>query len=129
MASREPDEPATPKSEFIAFLQWVLSARERVRRLQLLISTVLINVVLLAAVGVTVIFYLKVDPKRWGAVAGLAVVVMTVAKAVSSTRAWFARRRASLPADDVPAIEPGAARADGESGRAGDGEGDDEVGQ
>jgi hypothetical protein len=127
MAPRKPEEPEPP---FLAFLKWVLSSRERVRRLALLISVAIINLVLLAALGATVVLYLKADPQRWAAALGLAAVALGAARAAVSIRRRRASRRGnrtSLRADSAPKVTQGRARAQRQSDAAGDGEGNDDV--
>jgi hypothetical protein len=129
MASRESREAKLPKSEVLAFIRWLLSSWQRVLRAVVLISAPIIGFLIFIACAVTVIFYLKLDPQRWGAVVGLGVIAVAVAKAVGFVRGWWSRRRTSLLADDAPSVAQEVAQSEGDASTAGDDQGNDEVRQ
>lgn len=121
-----PHEPADSGlgSEIIQLIRDVLGSWPMVMRVVVLVSTVIANLVFLAGLVVTVIFYLKLDPQRWAAVAGLGAVALAAAKAVHLMRGRRAGAEASLPADGAPSVTDRAAGAEGEAGPASDGEGE-----
>jgi hypothetical protein len=132
MPTREPPEGSPGTSVVMAIIQLireVLESWPKVMRAVVLISAPIICLVVLAGLGATVVFYLKVDPQRWGAVVGLGVTAMTIAKSIGWIRNRAARRRTSVPADGAPSVTQGPTRAEAETGASGDGEGNDDVSQ
>jgi hypothetical protein len=77
----------------------------------------------------TVIFYLKIDPQRWAAVAGLGVLTAVVAKVTQSVRGWMGRRRElAASSQGEPSGPQQIAGSQDDSGSAGEEEGDGDVG-
>jgi hypothetical protein len=120
MTAREPAEPRRGSSEWIKLIRWVLDSWPRVLRVVVLVAAPIVGLLIFAGIAVTVIFYLKVDPQRWGAVAGLGVVAAAVAKSVHSIRGWLARRRElSASPEGMPAGPQEITGAEGDSGSTG----------
>jgi hypothetical protein len=132
VAPSDPPEEPPPTSVVMAVIQLIreiLESWPKVMRAVVLISAPIICLLFLAGIGLTVFFYLKGDPQRWGAAAGLGVVMMAVARSVGWLRDRSARGRASLPADGAPSVTQGPAGGEAEAGAAGDGERDNDVRQ
>lgn len=130
LASHEPPEESPRTSVVIAIIQLIgdiLESWPKVMRAVVLISAPITCLVVLAGLVTTVVFYLKVDPQRWGAVAGLGVFMMAIARAVNWQRSRTARRRGSLPANSAPSVTQGPTGAEAEPGSTHDGEGDNDV--
>jgi hypothetical protein len=127
MTNPEPAKSSPSRSELLTFFRWVLSSWQRVLRVVVLIAAPIVGVLIFAGIAVTAVFYLKVDPQRWGAVLGLGVIAAGVARAVVSVRAWLDRHRTSSSAELPPAGTQQIAGPEGEPGPAGDGNGDDDV--
>lgn len=129
MTARDPAEREPRKSETYAFLEWVLSTWSRSLRAVLIISAPIIGVLIFVGITTTVIFYLKVDPQRWGAVLGLGVVAAGVARMVISVRNRMARRRMSSSAEGAPSGTQDIAGAERDASTASEGNGDDDLGK
>lgn len=130
MTANEPAEPRRGGSEWIKLIRWVLDSWPRVWRVVVLIAAPIVGVLIFVGIAVTVIFYLKVDPQRWGAVAGLGVVTAVVAKAVHSTREWLTRRReVSSSPEGMPVGPQEIAGPESDSGTAGEDQRDDDLGE
>lgn len=127
MSPPEPASPTPGRSEILTFFRWVLSSWQRVLRVVVLISAPVVGILIFLGIAVTVIFYLKVDPQRWGAVLGLGVIAVGVAKAVVSVRNRWANRPTSSIAELSPSGTQEVTGSDGESGSAGEGDGDGDV--
>jgi hypothetical protein len=128
MTARGPAEQEPRKSETYAFLVWVLSTWSRSLRAVLLISAPIIGVLIFIGIAMTVIFYLKVDPQRWGAALGLTVIAAGVARTVISVRNRMKRHRISSSAENAPSGTQDITGAEREPSAASEGDADDNLG-
>ncbi|MEU4236185.1 hypothetical protein [Actinoplanes sp. NPDC026619] len=129
MVARKPAEPNPDRSELIGLIRWVLSSWSRVWRVAVLVITPIVAILIFAGVAATVIFYLKVNPQRWGAVAGLGVITAGAAKAIYLVRGWLDRRRTSAAPEGLPTGSQEITGAEGTAGATGDNQGDDNLGK
>ncbi|MFF5297266.1 hypothetical protein [Paractinoplanes globisporus] len=111
----------------IDLVRWLLSSWPRVMRAVVLMAAPIVGILVFLALVATIVFYLKVDPRRWGAVVGLGVVAMTVGKVVVSVRRWVAGR-GGLPATKLPpAGQEQITRPEGGAGADRDDDDDDDL--
>jgi hypothetical protein len=129
MTAQQPAGSGRDKSETFAFLQWVLSTWPRSLRAVLLISAPIVGVLVFVGIAMTVVFYLKVDPQRWGAALGFGVITLGVARTVVSLRGWISRRRESSSVDGAPSGAEEIADSKGDAGATGERQGDNDLSQ
>jgi hypothetical protein len=129
LTTRQPAEPRQGGSEWIRLIRWILDSWPRVLRAVVLVAAPIVGIMIFVGIAVTVIFYLKVDPQRWGAVAGLGVVTAIAAKAIQSLRGWLTgRRELSAPTDGTPAGPQQVSGPEDDAGPAGEDKRNDDVG-
>lgn len=127
MTGPGPAKPTPSRSEIVTLVRWVLSSWQRVLRLVVLISAPIVGILIFLGIAVTVIFYLKVDPQRWGAVLGLGVFTAGVARAVVAVRNRWAKRRPSTSASSPPTGKQEISDGDREPSSGGEGDCDEDV--